>query len=668
MKNQKSLIIPRLPLESMIDLTYRCNCDCRHCWLWLPENSEAIKQELTLTDIRHLADEARALGCRRWSISGGEPMLRPDFPEIFDYLTGRAVSYTLNTNGTLITPSIARLMRRKGAKLIALYGATAEVHDHITRTPGSFESLQRGFAYLREAGAGFSVQIIPMKDNFHQYKKMIELASAISPSYRVGAPWLYLSASGSQKRNQEIISQRLLPEEVVAFDPPFMGKEELKNARPAKKPGSCSRRTPGKGLFADCINSRRDFHVDPYGSISFCSFIKHPSLRFAWRPGLLPEAWDSFIPSLVDKVVENEEYRENCGSCEKKEDCRSCVVYGYLEHRRFSAPVEYLCAVTDHILRYKEKWSKTHLEYFKIAGLAIRIDSDLPITKKTFAAKFASFHLAKTDRASDVISISHHFQLPDVKRMRLGEKIYHKAPWTIYSKNNSWIYIGIVPNSSSSNFHRIAVFNADHSRGNIYSPDEKNFLEGNLQSLTMFPTDQIWLARVLADRQGFFIHAAGMKIIGQGFLFAGHSEAGKSTTVTMLQDEGEILCDDRIIVRRQPWGFRIYGTWSHGDVPHVSATDAPLRAILFLEKSKINRLVAIDDPQEKLKRLLPLLIKPLVTAAWWELILAVVEKLVREVPAYRLQFDKSGKMTEIIRKLVVDHKNKNKPRRKVRLP
>jgi hypothetical protein len=46
------------------------------------------------------ADEARAMGCRRWSLSGGEPMLRDDFPDIFEYLTRRSSAYSLNTNGT----------------------------------------------------------------------------------------------------------------------------------------------------------------------------------------------------------------------------------------------------------------------------------------------------------------------------------------------------------------------------------------------------------------------------------------------------------------------------------------------------------------------------------------------------------------------------------------
>ena len=76
--------IPRLPLEGHLDLTYRCNNACRHCWLWLAPNASQQADELSFDEIRSIADQARALGTRQWSISGGEPMLRADFAEIFD--------------------------------------------------------------------------------------------------------------------------------------------------------------------------------------------------------------------------------------------------------------------------------------------------------------------------------------------------------------------------------------------------------------------------------------------------------------------------------------------------------------------------------------------------------------------------------------------------------
>jgi MoaA/NifB/PqqE/SkfB family radical SAM enzyme len=140
--------LPRLPLDGALDLTYRCNNNCRHCWLWLPSNAPQGQQELSLGEIQRVVHEARQMGCQAWAISGGEPMLRPDFSEIFDLITRKSVSYSLNTNGTLITPEIARLLTRKGRKMVALYGATADVHDRVTRIPGSFEATMRGFVYL----------------------------------------------------------------------------------------------------------------------------------------------------------------------------------------------------------------------------------------------------------------------------------------------------------------------------------------------------------------------------------------------------------------------------------------------------------------------------------------------------------------------------------------
>ncbi|MBC8446556.1 MAG: hypothetical protein H8D78_02290 [Chloroflexi bacterium] len=90
----------------------------------------------------------------------------------------------------------------------------------------------------------------------------------------------------------------------------------------------------------------------------------------------------------------------------------------------------------------------------------------------------------------------------------------------------------------------------------------------------------------------------------------------------------------------------MYGTWSHGEWPVVSANSAPLRAILFLEQAPENRLLPLDDRQEIVRRLLACLIKPFVTADWWEKTLDLVEQMARELPCYVLRFDKSGAIVE----------------------
>jgi len=106
-----------------------------------------------------------------------------------------------------------------------------------------------------------------------------------------------------------------------------------------------------------------------------------------------------------------------------------------------------------------------------------------------------------------------------------------------------------------------------------------------------------------------------------------------------------------VIVRRWPEGFSVHGSWSHGDVPQVSAADAPLRAILLLEKAGTNRLERLEDRKEIVRRLPLYLIKPMVTADWWQKVLGLVERMAREVPVYRLRFDRSGGVKDVLKPL-----------------
>jgi len=643
--------LPRLPLDGRLDLTYRCNNTCLHCWLWLPPDASRRQDELSFDEIKRIVEEARQMGCQTWAISGGEPMLRPDFAEIFDYITRRSMTYRLNTNGTLITPEIARLLTRRGKKMIALYGATAEVHDRVTRNPGSFEANMRGFAYLKEAGADFIVQIIPMRDNYHQYDKMVALAESLSPDYRLGASWLYLSACNSTVRNREIASQRLDPTEVITIDKPNPASallEALVSSNKTPEDPPCGAIRSDNRLFAACIAARRDFHIDPYGQMTFCYYIKDPALRFDLRQGTFQQAWDEFIPSLADIVRGGQEYIENCGSCDLRQDCRWCGVYGYLEHGRYSAKVDYLCQVAKETRRFKEDWRLTNLRYYQIAGITIQVTTDFPLTDDTFDPKFRKFRV--DGPGEDTIFIQLSSSVPTRSELRLGQEVYHRIPWAIYRQARSWVYLGISSHDDGQKPGSVAIFDADHSRGSIHR-NQAIYERGGLQSLTTFTSDQILLARVLAERQGCFLHASGIVMDGQGLLFVGHSEAGKSTMLKMLQNYGEILCDDRIIVRRWPEGFRIHGTWNHGELPDVSPADAPLKAILFLEKASTNQLLPIEDKKEKLGQVLSHVVKPLVTADWWEKTLSLAEKIVNEVPIYRLQFDMSGRVIQVLKQL-----------------
>jgi hypothetical protein len=325
--------------------------------------------------------------------------------------------------------------------------------------------------------------------------------------------------------------------------------------------------------------------------------------------------------------------------------------------------------------------------YYQLAGITIRLESDLPISEKTFHPMFKLFEV--DGPGNDTIIIRHHFFMPDLGKWNMGKEVYRKPPWAIYKKGSSWVYIGIsgrgiwgafkyllsriwhrlytlkmnshqkkgkVKNTAlclvkTEHIKQLAIFNHNYSNGKIYNKAERFFQGGNLHSLTLFPTDQVFLAQVLAEREGCYIHASGVVLDGKGLLFVGHSNAGKSTMAMMLKDQAKILCDDRMIVRRWPDGFKIHGTWSHGDVSDVAADSAPLKAILFLKQDRENRLIHMEYTQDIIKILLACLIKPLVTADWWEKMLLLMNTMAHEVPCYTLHFNKNREVIDLLRYL-----------------
>jgi len=635
--------LPRVPLRGTLDLTYRCANDCRHCWLRLSPDAPEAAAELGFNEILRIVGEARAMGCREWAISGGEPLLRPDFPEIFEAIAGRSAWYTLNTNGGLISPRLARLLRREGTKLVALYGATAAVHDAVTRNPGSFEALARGVAYLREAGAAFTVQIVPMRTNIAEFEAMVRLAESWSPSWRIGATWLYLSASGDPARNLEIAAERLDPVRIAALDQAWGGGPAGLDADGGPP---CASAASG-GLYAPCLAGRRDFHVDPYGGLSFCSFVKDPGLRVDLRSTGFAEAWEVRLPRLAAAVAPSAAFAESCGSCELRPDCKWCPVFAYLETGDHSAKIEGLCAVARETRRAREDWLGAHRRRFRLAGLTVDVEADLPIGNDTFAPKFEPFRAAVA--GPPTIVIRHHFGLPDrLDNASLGRQVHRQPPWAVYRRDRSWIYVMIPPDPSDGSVHRVMVFDDGHTRGRIYSPSDEFFRRGGHDSLALLPSDQLILARALPAFGGVFVHAAAVDMNGHGLVFAGASEAGKSTIVRLIGGRARVLCDDRVVIRGEDGGFRVHGTWNHGEIDRVSPGPAALRAVFFLRQAAGNRLERVAEPQAILRDFLPRLVRPLASADWWERALGVAEAIVREVPFYDLSFDKSGAVVGVL--------------------
>ncbi|MFA5319589.1 MAG: hypothetical protein WBE75_00565 [Candidatus Omnitrophota bacterium] len=286
-------------------------------------------------------------------------------------------------------------------------------------------------------------------------------------------------------------------------------------------------------------------------------------------------------------------------------------------------------------------------KYYRLAGIDICLLSDLPFSERTFHPKFREFESVKPARG-EMVLIKHHFSLPLLDPGSLGTEVYNAPPWVVYRSKDRLVYKCVSREGTKERIHNLVLSDICRSRFDIYHADKNAYLRGGAYSLTLLPSDQILLAGVLSSRRACYIHACGIIYANEGLLFAGHSGAGKTTLARMFSKHGgQVLCDDRIVVRRLGGKFRIYGTWNNGELQRVSRRDAILKGIFFLRKAGVNRIIRIENKKETFKRLSACLIKSLQTVSWWENTLPLLEQITRTVPAYVLEFDKKGKVVEL---------------------
>lgn len=152
-----------------IEVTSACNERCIHCYgAFGLSNREKLKDELTVEEQLEVIKEAKDLGFRTVQFIGGEPFIKASVTmQLIDYAKSLGFKWIqLYTNGTMITKDVAREIAKKNVEVkISLYGHSPEVHDGITRSPGSFERTMRGIKLLQSHGMDVRVGVPIMRQN-----------------------------------------------------------------------------------------------------------------------------------------------------------------------------------------------------------------------------------------------------------------------------------------------------------------------------------------------------------------------------------------------------------------------------------------------------------------------------------------------------------------------
>jgi radical SAM protein with 4Fe4S-binding SPASM domain len=307
-----------IPLQVALELTYRCNIHCTHCYVDITETDE-----LPFEELKAVLNQLKAAGTIFLLLTGGEIMMRSDFLDIANYARRNGFFIALLTNCTLVTPAIARAVAELNLFALgtSLYGATASTHESVTGVPSSFNRTMEGIRLLVNNGVVPTVQITVMKSNMAELTQIEKLVHSLGAIPHIN-PGLSPSKSGAD-----------FPLQYEA------GIEELLNCgwqpdtpSPIEKEGHQLLCQAGRGICS----------ISPHGDVFPCIMfpLKLGNLRVSsfdsiWR--LEPCAELRYLRSMRRSDL------HACNECELMAYCQRCTGCAYLESGRMDGPSRSAC-------------------------------------------------------------------------------------------------------------------------------------------------------------------------------------------------------------------------------------------------------------------------------------------------------------------------------------
>lgn len=325
----RKAIVSRLPVSGSIELTMRCNMRCRHCYI----SYDKDKKELSTGKVIEILNESAEAGCLWCLITGGEPLLRDDFTDIYLHAKKIGMMVTVFTNGTLLNRYLVDMFSDypPSSIEITLYGFTKETYERVTRVPGSFERCIKGIELLREKGLRPYLKTVVTTLNRHELKEMRNYAHRLGLKFRFDA-----EINPRLDGNKGPCQFRLLPEEVVKLD-----KEDEDIVKGLKRFYDTNLEESGFESLYTCSAGKTSFHIDPYGSLSPCLMARRPF--YDLKEISFREAWTNLAEDLENRKPKLD-YK--CGSCRLFSLCSQCPGWAEMENNDGEKPVDYLCEIT----------------------------------------------------------------------------------------------------------------------------------------------------------------------------------------------------------------------------------------------------------------------------------------------------------------------------------
>ncbi len=294
--------IKKFPLNATLELTPYCNLRCPMCYVRL-DPATAVKQGKVLSGKQWLEilRQARDMGLLRPTLTGGEPLLHPDFWEIYNGATELGLLPTIYTNGCLIDEAVVERFKANPPLniKISLYGASNETYETMCGVKNGFDKVSHAIDLLREAGIEFYCTATIVKENVHDMEALYRFAGERQLRF------FHTFAVANSVRgvlNDPTASRFDIPEEAWSLEALEKQMRPTDEFRP----------------FVYCPGYQCTFVMSWRGHMLFCAFAPNPHVKLE-EPYNVEAAWQELL-RIGDTIMVPEE----CHTCEARAFCARC--------------------------------------------------------------------------------------------------------------------------------------------------------------------------------------------------------------------------------------------------------------------------------------------------------------------------------------------------------
>ncbi len=280
-RDKLSHLPDRFPLSCQWEMTCRCNLHCVMCYTDCFNRPDMIRHELTTAEILRIMDELAEAGTLELCLTGGEPLARPDFFQLYEHAVRCGFLVTVFSNGTLITEAHAdRFAALRPHRIeISLHGLTDQTFEMVTLGRGSFQRCRQSIALLVERRIPLVLKTTAMTLNRQEVLEIKRYVQSLgSVGYKLGQELRPgLDGSGEPFRFS------LSPEAI----------EDLNSQDPQLWEEAC--RKQGQETLP-CRSGMQRFHIDAYGFMQLCSGNR--AQGYDLRKGSFKEGFYEHLPTF----------------------------------------------------------------------------------------------------------------------------------------------------------------------------------------------------------------------------------------------------------------------------------------------------------------------------------------------------------------------------------